>query len=73
VLLEKPLGVQQFKNFPAFYVTRKFITVLKKSPPRVLNLSKINPIHEMVGSSWVAAQLVVPEEGLSSVSKQISK
>jgi hypothetical protein len=28
--------------------------------------------HEMLGSSWVAAQLMVPQEGLSSISKCIA-
>jgi hypothetical protein len=29
--------------------------------------------HKMLGSSWVAAQLAAPQEGLSSVSEWVSK
>jgi hypothetical protein len=43
-LLEKLPVVQLLKNFPAFYGTRRFITV-HKSPPLVPILSQINPIH----------------------------
>jgi hypothetical protein len=43
-LLERPPIVQTHEKFPAFYGTRKFITVFTRAPP-VIILSHINPIH----------------------------
>jgi hypothetical protein len=42
VLLEKPPIVQLLKNFPAFYGTRRFITLFTRALH--LSLSQINPI-----------------------------
>ena len=52
VLLQKLIGSQLVKKFPAFYGTRKFITVLTRS--RHLSLSWARSIHSMPShsTSW---------------------
>jgi hypothetical protein len=46
-LLEKVTILQLVKKFPAFYGTRRFITVFQKFPPPVPILSQLNPVHTL--------------------------
>jgi hypothetical protein len=46
VLLAKPRAAQPLNKFPAFYGTRKFITVLTRSPVSVL--TQMIPVHTCV-------------------------
>jgi hypothetical protein len=44
VVLEKPTVAQLLNNFPTFYKTRRYITVLPRAHPGPA-LSQINPLH----------------------------
>jgi hypothetical protein len=45
VLLEKLIGFQLFKKFPAFYGTIKFITAFTISPHMSLSWTRLDPFH----------------------------
>jgi len=45
VVLEKLIGFQLVKKFPAFYGTRKFITAFTSAPPPVPIVSQLDLVH----------------------------
>ena len=52
VLLEKLIGFQRVKKFPAFYGTRRFITSSHKCLPPIPIQSQFGPIHNPHPTSW---------------------